>query len=334
MVEDYRRADALKDGMHELRREAASIADELSVVMERLGVSRAGHAGGAAVGQGVARIDATEVVMRQLAKVFRQHSRAALHDALTANTGNVERAIASLVGQAERLPPGWAAHLHEGRTFYHRAASGKSQWELPSALPPAPPPAPPSVPPPVSASIQPSGAGSGRSTMEHDDLRVRLVAYLPMKDLVSGFTLTKTVSQYLLEDAMPVLSTALQQLMPELVRHCSLSTQSRLPSGDLLNKYPGMMPQYALAINIWSMDCRRIADVERKVNFFVEFCDLLWLRSNEINTRLCGFSFFLFRGLSLLPDWAGVGHCGVDGEGVSKFNVKNVYAHGSCTGRP
>ena len=46
-------------------------------------------------------------------------------------------ADASLVKQAQQLPPGWSAHLHEGQTYYCNAATGKSQWEPPSQWPPS-----------------------------------------------------------------------------------------------------------------------------------------------------------------------------------------------------
>lgn len=167
---------------------------------------------------------------------------------------------------------------------------------------------------------------SGRSLMEHADLES--VDYLPLRDLIAGFEPTKNVSQYLLEDAMPVLSPALQAHMAEIVRQCGLSTQSRISSGDLLKKYPGMTAQSAFAINLYSMDARRIADVPRNVNFFVEYCNLLRLRDSRINEQLRGYSYFLFKGLSLLPDWQGIALRGIDREGVDKFNVKDVYAQG------
>jgi hypothetical protein len=86
-----------------------------------------------------------------------------------------------------------------------------------------------------------------------------------MKDLVAGFTPTKSVSQYLLEDAMEVLSPELQVHMKEVVRQCTISTQSLLSASDLEHKYPGMTPQFAFAINVYTMDVRRIADVPREV---------------------------------------------------------------------
>ena len=100
--EEYLKADGLKGQIHALKQEEASIVNELNQEQASL----AGE---------------LLLVMERL--------------------GIGEAGHAGGAG-APQLLPGWSAHLHEGKTYYWHAPTGKSQWEPPTAPSWAPAPVP------------------------------------------------------------------------------------------------------------------------------------------------------------------------------------------------
>ena len=122
--------------------------------------------------------------------------------------------------------------------------------------------------------------------------------YKPIADFITGFTPAKTCSQYLLDDAVEVMSGCPQ--LPLLVDECKKIAGSKVDAKVDALKY--LAPQELFALVVWSFDLSMVdPSADYTSNFYYQCNKILQDRDQKV-AKLKGYLHFIFKGLQNMPN--------------------------------